>query len=103
MEYRYLKNVNQHALPDYDEKISKWLKKQETGITSMVSYSIVICNENRFYREIICSGFGEYVQTCEFLYSLNMDNVLEGDQTLKGYDAVFLSLDYIDKVESVEK
>lgn len=102
MEHHYLKNIDQRPLPDFDAEISAWLSKQEEGINSN-SYRIVICNGNRFYRSIICSGLGEFVQACEFLRRLNLENVLEGGQTIQGYDAVFVTLELYNKALSTLK
>ncbi|MEL5572203.1 hypothetical protein [Serratia bockelmannii] len=85
MEHRYTRECPR---PDYDEKITAWLKKQRSGIDTM-SYPVAIFHEGFIYRSITGSGLGDYVSISEFLKKLGLVNLLGDMDTFRGYDAVY--------------
>ncbi|WP_312043012.1 hypothetical protein [Erwinia sp.] len=85
MKDRYLTDITP---PPHDQIVSDWLKKQSYGIDS-ISYKIALFHDGFLYRSIICSGMGEYIQTSNFLCSIDLVNALAPDATYRGYDAIY--------------
>ncbi|WP_455811919.1 hypothetical protein [Pseudomonas graminis] len=89
MEHRYTRECPR---PEYDEKITEWLKKK-TGEVDSVPYPVAIYYGDFIYRSIKGSGLGDYVSICEFLKKLGLVNLLDDTATFRGYDALFASVD----------
>lgn len=88
MKHRYTRECPR---PVYDEKITKWLSKQEDDDNEFgsMSYPVALYNEGFIHRSITGDGFGGYVGICKFLKKLGLVNVLADDATFRGYDAVY--------------
>lgn len=85
MEHRYTRECPR---PEFDEKITAWLKNKNDEIDSM-AYPVAIFHEGFIYRSITGSGLGDYVSISEFLKKQGLVNLLGDMDTFRGYDAVF--------------
>ncbi|HHG8599745.1 hypothetical protein [Morganella morganii] len=78
-----------HSRPDYDEKITSWLKNKTEPMFGSMSYPVALYHDGFLYRKITGSGLNEYVSICNFLEKIGLVNLLAPDATFRGYDAVF--------------